>query len=64
MTAQTVPEGVRLCANCEFPDRRLHALRQQQPTGTIVESLVCHYCFVQLTGVTPATARKVTRPER
>ena len=58
------PTSVGACAQCEFADQRLHRVRLQRPTGELVETLVCEYCFLQLTGVTPATARKLTRPER
>jgi hypothetical protein len=58
-------EQARLaCANCEFVAPRLHPVRLQRPTGEVVNSLVCHYCFLQLTGIAPATARRPIRRER
>jgi len=64
MKVQRPHEATGRCANCEFVDQTLHRVRLRRPTGRVVESLVCSLCFVKLTGVTPSTARKLTRPER
>ena len=55
---------VRVCAHCEFEDSHLHAVRLQRRTGEVVESLVCRFCYMQLTGIAPGTARAGTRQER
>jgi hypothetical protein len=64
MTLWTGQETRGCCANCEWLDTRLHRVRLERPTGSVTEAMVCYFCFLQLTGATPATSRKATRPER
>jgi hypothetical protein len=64
VTVQQEQHQARACAHCDFEDPHLHPVRLQRRTGEVVESLVCRFCFMQLTGLTPGTARRTTRPER
>jgi hypothetical protein len=56
--------AMRVCGHCEVEDPRLHPVRLERRTGAIVELMVCRYCYLQLTGIAPSTARRATRPER